>query len=95
MESKAKMADDQSEAIKQLADEIFRDRVERARRMKPEEKLSAASELFEYAAKITLSGIHMQNPGISEARAREILAERLALKERMENSKWISMPPSS
>lgn len=86
--------DPQAQAIRQLGDEIFRDRVLRARRMRPEEKLSAGSELFEYAAGIALTGICAQNPGISEQEARRILAQRLALVERMEKSAWTSKRPS-
>jgi hypothetical protein len=76
----------EGQAIRRLADETSRDRVLRARQKTPQEKLSAGSKLFEYAAGITLTGICAQNPGVSEQEARRILAQRLALVERME--KW-------
>ena len=95
MESNPLPTTSDAPSIGALAGDIFRERVRRARQMKPEEKLSAGSELFEYAASITLAGIHAQHPGISDEKARQILAERLAMKERMENAAWTSRQPSS
>jgi hypothetical protein len=70
--------------IRRLAEELYRERVEEARRMPPEEKLLAGEELFEYACSITLAGIRNENPGLSEEEYRRILEERLDLRERME-----------
>lgn len=67
-----------------LADEIYRERVLRARRTPPEEKFLAGEELFEYACAITLAGIRNQNPGFSEDDCRRELNRRLEWRERME-----------
>ena len=67
-----------------LADELYRERVLRARTTPPEQKFLAGEELFEWACSITLAGIRDQFPEADEKRRREILAERLALRERME-----------
>ena len=67
-----------------LADEIYRERVIRARRTPPEEKILAGQRLFESACEITLAGIRNQNPGLSEEQCRRILHERLAWRRRRE-----------
>lgn len=74
--------------IKQLADEIFRDRVRRARTMQPEHKLAAGFELFEFACGIARAGIKFQNPRADEGQVERILAERLALQRRLEIGQW-------
>jgi hypothetical protein len=70
-----------------LAEELYRERVLRARRTPPEQKLLAGEELFEYACSITMAGIRNQFPEASEGECREILRQRLALRERMEEKK--------
>jgi hypothetical protein len=75
------------EPTQELADEIYRERVLRARAMSPEEKLLAGPRLFEMACRITMDGIRSQNPGVDEVRVREILAQRLALRERLGGSR--------
>lgn len=67
-----------------LADEIYRERVLRARRTPPEEKFLAGEELFEYACAITLAGIRNQNPGFTEEDCRRELNRRLEWREKME-----------
>ncbi len=67
-----------------LADEIYRERVLRARRTPAAEKILAGQRLFESACEITLCGIRAQNPGITEDECRRILRERLAWRRRME-----------
>lgn len=68
----------------QLKDELYRERVLRAKRMPPEEKLLAGGRLFDHACRITTEGIRNQHPHASEERVGEILAERLALRRRLE-----------
>jgi hypothetical protein len=60
-----------------LAEELYRERVIRARQMPAEEKILAGQRLFEAACEITLAGIRNQFPGQSEDHYREILRERL------------------
>lgn len=67
-----------------LADEIYRERVIRARNTPPEQKLLAGEELFEYACQITLAGINHQNPEFSDEDCRRELNRRLELRKRME-----------
>lgn len=69
---------------RQLIDDVFRDKVEAARRMRPEDKLFAGEELFEYACEITRAGIRRQHPEADEARVAELLRARLALRARLE-----------
>jgi hypothetical protein len=73
------------EPSKQLLDDIFRERVLRARRTPPEDKLLDGPRLFDYACRITMDGIRNQFPDADEKRVREILAERIALLRRLEH----------
>jgi hypothetical protein len=69
---------------KELADEIFRERVLRARRMPQEEKLLDGPRLFDLACRVTMDGIRQQHPDADDQRVREILRQRLALRRRLE-----------
>ena len=69
-----------------LADEIYRERVIRARNAAPEAKILAGQRLFESACEITLAGIRDQNPGITEEQCRQILRDRLAWRRRRERA---------
>jgi hypothetical protein len=82
IEKHAIMAD--MDDTKQMADQVFRQRVLRARAMSPEEKFAAGPRLFEYASEITLSGIRNQHPDADELEVRRIFSERLSLRERIE-----------
>ena len=46
-----------------LIDEIYRERVLRARRTPIEQKVLAGAELFEQACQVTCRGIRLENPG--------------------------------
>ena len=70
-----------------LVDEIYRERVVRARRTSPEEKFLAGEDLFEYACSITLAGIQNQNPEFTTEECQRELSRRLALREHMERMK--------
>jgi len=72
-----------------LADELYRERVMRARNMSPEEKLLAGESLFYYACSITLAGIHNDFPEANEEQCLQILRDRLAWRERRE---WMEAP---
>ena len=73
------------DSIKDLADDIYRERVLRARATPPEEKLLAGPRLFEQACRIMIDGIRHQFPDADENRVLEILRERLALSRRLES----------
>jgi hypothetical protein len=67
-----------------LIDSIYRDRVLRARVTSPESKLLDGPRLFDYTCRIVMDGIRNENPSADEQRIREILKERLALREKLE-----------
>jgi hypothetical protein len=73
------------EPTQELVDALYREKVLRARKMAPGEKLFAGAELFDMACAITLAGIRDQFPEADEQKALEILRERLKLVERLEN----------
>ena len=75
------------EPTKELLDDIYRERVLRARRTPPEEKLLDGFRLFEFSCRIMMDGIRNENPGADDTKVREILAQRLALLERLEQSR--------
>lgn len=72
------------EPTEDLKDELYRERVLRARKMPPEEKLLAGGRLFEHACRITMAGIRNQHPEATEERVKQILGERLAMRRRLE-----------
>ncbi len=72
------------EPTKELVDEIYRERVLRARATPIDQKFLAGADLFEYACRLTCDGIRHQNPGIDEAQVQQILRERLALRRWLE-----------
>jgi hypothetical protein len=72
------------EPSREMIDQLFVDKVMRARRMAPESKLLAPARLFEYARSITMAGIRNEHPAASEEQVREIFQERLKLKRRLE-----------
>jgi hypothetical protein len=67
------------------ADQLFIDKVLRARKIPPERKLMAPARLFEYARNITLAGIRHQHPSASEEQVRELFRQRMKLARQMEN----------
>jgi hypothetical protein len=65
-------------------DDIFWQRVLRARRRSGEDKLLDGPRLFDMACRIAMDGIRHQYPDADEKRVREILAERIELQRRLE-----------
>ena len=72
------------EPTQELVDELYRERVLRARRMSPEQKLLDGPRLFEFACRIMADGIRGQFPEADDRRVQEILFQRLALLRRLE-----------
>ena len=70
-----------------LANELYRERVLRARQATPEQRFLAGEELFEWACSITMAGIENQNPGISREEGLRIIKHRLEMRARMERSR--------
>jgi hypothetical protein len=73
------------EPTKELADAIYRERVERARRTPPADRVLASLQQFEFTSNIMVAGIRSQFPEADEHRVEEILRERLALSRRLED----------
>ena len=71
---------------RELMDDLFRQRVLAARAMSPEEKLLAGARLFDRTCRIMTDGIRHEYPEADDRRVQEILAERLALARRLEQS---------
>jgi hypothetical protein len=69
---------------KELIDQLYRERVERARHTPPEEKFFGGARLFDRSCRIMADGIRSQFPEADEHRVQEILRERLALVRRRE-----------
>jgi hypothetical protein len=75
------------EPTQELIDAIYREKVLRARETPPEEKLLDGLRLFDFACRITADGIRNQYPEADEQRVREILAQRLDLQRRLEETR--------
>jgi hypothetical protein len=73
------------EATQELIDDIYRERVLRARRTPPGEKLLDGPRLFDRACRIMRDGIRFQHPGATEVEVEVILHQRLALTRRLGN----------
>ena len=69
---------------KELIDELYRERVLRARAMSPQDKLLAGPRLFDFACRVTADGIRARFPEADEEEVQKILRERLALARRLE-----------
>jgi hypothetical protein len=67
----------------ELVDDIYRERVLRARRTPIEQKILAGAELFEFACRFACAGIRRENPGADEARVQALLRDRLVLARRL------------
>jgi hypothetical protein len=74
--------------IQTLADDIFRDRVRRARMESPGEKFLDSLKLFDFACSWTEAGIRSEFPDADDAQVKRILRERLELQRRLEAPKW-------
>jgi hypothetical protein len=70
---------------KEFIDELYWDRVRRARQMSPEDKLLGGARLFDRSCSIMADGIRSQFPDADDRRVQEILRGRLDLIRRREN----------
>jgi hypothetical protein len=69
-----------------LIDEIYRERVLRARRTPIEHKILAGGELFEGVCARMADGLRDENPGADEATIQELLRRRLEFLRRLESA---------
>jgi len=67
-----------------LIDELYRERVLRARNASPESKIFAGQRLFEAACEITLLGIRHDFPEYTEEQCRKVLRDRLVMRRKHE-----------
>ena len=67
-----------------LADALYRERVLRARRTPPEDRILEGPRLIDYACSITLAGLQSERPDASEAELRQALHQRLEIKRKLE-----------
>ena len=74
------------EPSEQLVDELYRDRVLRARETPPEDKLLDGARLFDVSCRIMMDGIRDEPPDAGDERVRDILRERIALLRRLEGA---------
>jgi hypothetical protein len=72
------------ESIRELADDIYRERVLRARATPPEQKLTDGPRIFERVCRVMSDGIRDQFPEADDSRVLEILRERLQIARRLE-----------
>lgn len=75
------------EPTREQIDELFWERIRRARQTPPEQKLLEGARLFDLCCRIMADGIRNEHPEADEARVREILAERVALVRRLEQGR--------
>jgi hypothetical protein len=71
---------------KVLADALFWEKLERARRVPPEERMKAGPELFDYACAITMNSLRERMPAATEAELLAKVRERLAIKRELEEA---------
>lgn len=74
------------EPTRELIDAIYRDRVLRARRRDPAEKVRDGPCLFDEACERSRAGIRAQHPDADEVRVQELFRRRLAILELLERS---------
>lgn len=73
------------EPTKELIDDIYRNKVLRAREITPEERFRSGPELFHMACEWAKWGIRDQHPGADESEVAAFLRRRLALRKRLES----------
>jgi hypothetical protein len=69
----------------ELIDDIYRERVLRARRTPIEQKILAGGDLFEGVCERMAAGLRDENPGADEDKIQELLRHRLAILRRLES----------
>ena len=74
------------EPTKELIDQLYRERVLRARAMPPEEKLLAGPRLFDIVCRRMAAGARNEFPDADQSRVEEIVRDRLRLARRLEES---------
>ena len=79
----------------ELVDDLYRQKVLQARRMRPVDKLLAGPRLFAGVCRRMAAGLRNENPGAEESRIQELLRDRLALLRRLSEPRWTETKPHS
>jgi hypothetical protein len=74
------------EPTKGLIEQLYREEIEAAQKMTPQERFLAGARLFDYACSITMAGIRHEHPSADEREVLRILRERLDLARRLEEA---------
>jgi hypothetical protein len=82
------------EPTQELVNEIYRDRVLRAREVPLEQKILAGAELFEQVCGRMRAGLRDENPGVDGATIELLLHRRLDLLHRLRSNAPLKMPIS-
>ena len=67
-----------------LADELYRERVLRARHTPSEERILDGPRLFDYACSVTLAGLRSELPHANDVELRQALRRRLEIGRKLE-----------
>jgi hypothetical protein len=70
--------------FKPLADDLYRERILRARRMSLDHRLMAGAELFDYASEASLAGLRALMPQATDVELLQELRRRLILSRKLE-----------
>lgn len=73
------------EPTKQLIDDLYREKVERARRMSVSRRVEVGAELSDLGRQMMRETIRAQEPAASEERILRIMRERIALSRRLDD----------
>jgi len=69
-----------------LADTLFWEKIERARKVSPVDRMKAGPELFDYACAITMNALRERTPNATEVELLEKVRERIAIKRQLEEA---------
>lgn len=73
------------EPTKQIIDDLYREKVERARRMSIARRVEIGAELSDLGRQMMREAIRAQEPAASEEHIRRIMRERIALSRRLDD----------
>lgn len=73
------------EPAPQLIDQLYIEKVLRARMIPPERKFLAGARLFEYARRIAMSAIKAENPNATPEEQRKMFRRRLQIARILDN----------
>jgi hypothetical protein len=80
------------EPTQEIIDQLYRERILRARAMSMEDKFFLGAELFDQACRLMADGIRNQFPEANAAQVQEILEKRLRLLRDLEGGDYACNP---